>query len=70
MVKHKYISAMLGNVQPTDGELSASPSILTYRQLKRQVVQPMTEVVCKLFNTLHVVKINHEYHFVYSYVAF
>jgi hypothetical protein len=36
-------------------------SNLSYRQMYRQLVQPTdTESVCKLFNVLHVAKINYK----------
>lgn len=45
-------------------EKTARVSNLIYSQLKRQVVQwTICFTVRKLFNTLHIAKINHEYHF-------
>ena len=45
-------------------------SNLTIRQLKRQIIQwNVYFIVYKLFNVLHVAKINHEYQFVYHCVA-
>jgi hypothetical protein len=45
-------------------------SILTYRQMYRQLIQPTDrEVVCKLFNVCMMVKINYKCIYVYRGVA-
>ena len=61
----------LGHVQPIDGGSSVNASNLSYRQVKRQDIQPMVYfVVYRLFNVLHVAKINDKLIFVYHCVAY